>query len=143
MKATNIIWDTDGEDISLPSEIEIPEGMTDEDEISDFLSDTTGFCHEGFVLEFDDPRDIIIKLIFFYGDTPDMCEYKLTVPFDVTYAQVWDTFKKEHVDCLDIHNADSPYKHSKTPDSLIKYVTKKHGWRYEKIHFELEMEFDS
>lgn len=60
MKATNIEWDIDDEyteeekeDLlaTLPTKIEIPEGMTDEDEISDFLSDETGFCHKGFVLE--------------------------------------------------------------------------------------------
>ena len=50
MKAINIQWDTDGEDIQLPSEIDIPNGMTDGDEISDYLSDTTGFCHYGFEL---------------------------------------------------------------------------------------------
>ena len=60
MKATNIEWDIDNEyteeekeDLlaTLPTEIEIPEGMTDEDEISDYISDETGFCHKGFVLE--------------------------------------------------------------------------------------------
>lgn len=53
MKATNIIWDVDYEEDleNLPTEIEIPEGMTDEDEISDYISDETGFCHKGFVLE--------------------------------------------------------------------------------------------
>lgn len=54
MKATNIKWDTDGNKMladALPSEMEIPEGMTDEDEISNFISDTTGFCHFGFVIE--------------------------------------------------------------------------------------------
>lgn len=51
MKAVNIQWDTDGEDIPLPNEIEIPEGMTNEDNISDYLSDVTGFCHKGFELE--------------------------------------------------------------------------------------------
>jgi hypothetical protein len=53
MRAINIEWDTDGEDIDLPTEIEIPEGMTDEDEISDYLSDETGFCHYGFELAED------------------------------------------------------------------------------------------
>lgn len=48
MKATNIIWDADGEEISLPTEIDIPDGMEDEDEISDYLSKVTGFCHKGF-----------------------------------------------------------------------------------------------
>ena len=54
MKAVNIKWDTDGDmEVfdELPTEIEIPEGMTDEEEISDYISDETGFCHNGFVLE--------------------------------------------------------------------------------------------
>lgn len=52
MKAVNILWDVDDqEDLEmLPKEIEIPEGMTDEEEISDYLSDETGFCHCGFEL---------------------------------------------------------------------------------------------
>lgn len=54
MKAVNIEWDTDGDqDLfdSLPREIEIPDGMTDEEEISDYLSDTTGYCHFYFELK--------------------------------------------------------------------------------------------
>ena len=62
MKAVNIMWDvSDGtedmkkEDIleileTLPTEIEIPDEMTDEEEISDYISDETGFCHYGFEL---------------------------------------------------------------------------------------------
>lgn len=53
MKAINIKWDTDGDMKlfrELPFEIEIPEGITDEDDISDYLSDKTGFCHDGFEL---------------------------------------------------------------------------------------------
>ena len=52
MKATNIEWDVDDEgDLAfLPTEIEIPDEMEDEDEISDYLSDITGFCHKGFNL---------------------------------------------------------------------------------------------
>lgn len=53
LKAVNIMWDTDGNKKlfkMLPKEIEIPEGMTDDDEISDYLSDVTGYCHEGFRL---------------------------------------------------------------------------------------------
>lgn len=52
MRATNIKWDTDGMVINnLPSEIEIPKDMEDIDEIADYLSDVTGFCHDGFNLE--------------------------------------------------------------------------------------------
>lgn len=53
MKAINIKWDTDGNMEllkELPSEMEIPEGMTNKNEISDYLSDEIGFCHYGFDL---------------------------------------------------------------------------------------------
>lgn len=49
LKAKNIQWDTDPDDeVGLPTEIDIPEGLVDEDEISDYLSNLTGFCHKGF-----------------------------------------------------------------------------------------------
>lgn len=52
MKAINIIWDVDNKNDRqfLPTEIEIPNNITDEDEISDYISDLTGFCHCGFTL---------------------------------------------------------------------------------------------
>lgn len=54
MKAYNILWDVDGDNEvleTLPDEIEIPEEIEDdEEEISDYLSDVTGFCHAGFCL---------------------------------------------------------------------------------------------
>lgn len=52
MKAVNIKWDTDGNlklAEELPSKIEIPNGMA-KDEIEDYLSEMTGFCHYGFQL---------------------------------------------------------------------------------------------
>lgn len=54
MKAVNIEQDTDGDMTlleSLPKEIEIPEDIEDKDEISDYLTDETGFCHFGFEIE--------------------------------------------------------------------------------------------
>lgn len=50
MKAINIQWDSDVPE--LPNEIEIPENIpNDEDAISDYLSDVTGFCHKSFGLD--------------------------------------------------------------------------------------------
>lgn len=48
----NIIeWDKDkDDDTKLPETIEIPEGMIDEEEISDYLSEQTGYCHKGFFI---------------------------------------------------------------------------------------------
>ena len=53
MKAINIKWDVDTEEEleDLPTEIEIPNNIDIEDDvISDYLSDVTGFCHYSFEL---------------------------------------------------------------------------------------------
>lgn len=59
MKAINIQWDVDDErDLEgLPTEIVIPKELEDkydeigyDDEISDYISDVTGFCHKGYEL---------------------------------------------------------------------------------------------
>lgn len=51
LMATNIKWDMDDDDnTELPETMEIPEDMEDEDEISDYLSEQTGYCHKGFDL---------------------------------------------------------------------------------------------
>ena len=53
MKAINIDWDVDHiKDLeTLPKEIIIPDGIKDPEDISDYISDKTGFCHLGFELE--------------------------------------------------------------------------------------------
>lgn len=49
MRAVSINWDTDGERITgLPTEVDIPEEITDEDDVADYLSDTFGYCVFGF-----------------------------------------------------------------------------------------------
>ena len=40
--ATGIEWETDGEDVDLPEEVEIPENVSDDD-IADYLSDKYNF----------------------------------------------------------------------------------------------------
>lgn len=59
MKAVNIKWISDGSDIVLPSEMEIPEEFigdngVDEDLVSDWLSDETGWLHDGFEITEED-----------------------------------------------------------------------------------------
>ena len=53
MKVTDIIWETDGEVVDLPSEVEVDDDMLD-DEIADYLSDTYGWLVESFSLPMDD-----------------------------------------------------------------------------------------
>lgn len=56
MKAIHILWDVDEDEDTtnayLPEEVEIPRELEgkDEEEISDYLTDLTGFCHKGFEL---------------------------------------------------------------------------------------------
>ena len=63
LKAINIKWDTDGDKEvlnELPTEVTIPNELEELykkdreyalEEISDWLSDETGFCHTGFEIE--------------------------------------------------------------------------------------------
>ena len=62
IKVTDIDWDTDGEDVDLPTEVDIPyydldlDGTEEddyiiEDEISEYLSDVYGWLHNGFDYE--------------------------------------------------------------------------------------------
>lgn len=57
MRAVNIEWDVDEPEQldDLPESVDIPDRITDTEEISDYLSDLTGFCHNGYVLEDYDP----------------------------------------------------------------------------------------
>lgn len=55
MRAIDIKWDTDGDEEilkTLPKEMDIPDDV-DEENVADWLSDETGFCVLGFVLEAD------------------------------------------------------------------------------------------
>lgn len=56
MRAYNISWDTDGDKdllATLPTTVTIPDGIAEED-VGDYLSELTGFCHFGFDLDMDD-----------------------------------------------------------------------------------------
>ena len=59
MKKTvyNIGYDTDGETVELPTEleIEVPDDLTEQEDIEEYLSDeisnVTGYCHKGFLIK--------------------------------------------------------------------------------------------
>ena len=53
MLVSRIVWETDGEEIDLPTEVEVEDRMSD-DEIADFLSDTYGWLVIAFSLPMDD-----------------------------------------------------------------------------------------
>jgi hypothetical protein len=53
MKAVDIIWETDGEEIDLPTEVELPSDFErdDEDAITDYLSDEYGWLVISYEIE--------------------------------------------------------------------------------------------
>ncbi len=51
MYAVDIKWDTDDEDVDLPNIVKVPDDLIDGKDISDWLSDKYGFCHDGFALK--------------------------------------------------------------------------------------------
>lgn len=60
MKAVRIEWDVDDpKDLeSLPTGVRIPSGIDEDEEISDYLTELTGFCHKGFAVTDDDFDDV-------------------------------------------------------------------------------------
>ena len=49
IEIVDIDWETDGEDVDLPSSVRVPSDL-EEDEIADYLSDNYGFLVNGFVM---------------------------------------------------------------------------------------------
>ena len=83
IKATNIEWDIDvdeeleeEEEISLPDTIIIPHTIEedDDDAVSDYISEMTGFCHYGFCIEecYDDE---VLGYIAEHTSDPTDCVY--------------------------------------------------------------------
>lgn len=94
MKAIKIKWDTDGDEAlfrTLPTALEIPEGMSDVDEISDWLSDEVGFCHEGFELVKE------MKIYIIERDNPE-CRPNPEVYMDGKVA--FEKVREEYNSCM-------------------------------------------
>lgn len=97
LKAINIKWDTDGDEEvlqDLPTEMIIPDDLEEyyyrdrkyeEDrryvmeEISDWLSEETGFCHDGFEIVKEVTKESVEEELYdffhdkmFTGDAPDI-----------------------------------------------------------------------
>lgn len=71
MIVSDIIWETDGEEVDLPTEVEVADGL-DDDQIADYLSDTYGWLVIGFALPMDDnDRD-------YFGEYVNQVEAKVS-----------------------------------------------------------------
>lgn len=107
MKAVNIKWDVDNnEDLDfLPTEIKLPYGMTDDEEISDYISEKTGFCHGGF--------DLIVGLCTFPDDDKNYCKYfEVEENFLLDILERLDTFHTQ--EGVDLENFLDNYDWTET-----------------------------
>ena len=114
LKAINIKWDTDGDKEvfnDLPREMIVPDELEKMykkdkeyafDEISDWLSDETGFCHDGFKIEREITKESIENELYdFFNDkmeTGEAPEIEWVRRFKGTLATVDNGIV---IDCVD------------------------------------------
>lgn len=98
---TDVKFDTDGEDVSLPATFEFSydellDGEALEQRVSDDLSAATGFCHTGFAMVLGDCdvrasiRDYVEDHYQHFGAYPGEVTYTLDADNEVTYD--FDTY---------------------------------------------------
>lgn len=110
MKATNIIWDVDDEDVRLPSEILLPHDMEDEEEISDYITECTGFCHKGFSLT--KRLNLTVQCMAVYNsgiDVPDSMNLEDAIEYAKAHINEINVGEMEYIgdsDVLDEENCD-------------------------------------
>ena len=53
MIAYNIKWDVDDPSTlkTLPVSMFVPDNLSTDEEISDYITEATGFCHKGFLIK--------------------------------------------------------------------------------------------
>lgn len=108
MVAKNILWDTDGDMLALsdlPHRMRIPKSMTDPEEISDYLTEKTGYCHKGFDLiqeeleEFEQECYEAYQLEWMLSH-----EYSLAEALNTVGSNFQDSINKEKPDIADAYN---------------------------------------
>lgn len=88
MRATNIIWDTDGDGeiaLSLPNEIKLPQNL-DKDCVADYLSDQTGWLVESYDIEPDEHLNMRTLDLPFLPDGVTWRRADLSSPADLADA---------------------------------------------------------
>ena len=121
MKATNIKWETDGQNVQLPSEIEIPSHISadDEDAITDYLSDETGWLVISYDIE-----DTEEKPYALYSDAECISEH---TTFEEAEKAFNDEIKTNPDSEVDVLSADGTISYlSYDPDNGNIYRNERH-----------------
>lgn len=133
VKAVNIKWVTDGENVELPKEMEIPDKYIDDkgidyEGVSDWLSDTTGWLHDGFgISNYQLSRPTIETIIDYCNDLEaseklevyefgEKCDLVLHIYKDEDYDPVKD---KDLYNLVTIHTAQKGEWVDDTEDTYV------------------------
>lgn len=113
IKITEIDWETDGEDVELPSSVMVPSDL-EEDEIADYLSDNYGWLVNGFIMgaeTFDAEYDFQnVAITTITADNEEEAREKFAGSYDASH-EIWDI--------VDVREAETM-----TPSEVRVKVTK-------------------
>ena len=83
-----------------------------------------------------------IRINFFWDDGDDMLEFVFVVPNNVTMEEIKETLIKTH-NFLDREDETDLYGTSgRCPVTLIDYICKEYGWKWENFSFDIDMNFN-
>lgn len=83
-----------------------------------------------------------LKINFFWDNKIDMREFSIYVPNKTTIEEVSEALKKIHK-YLDTEDKTGTYKNNgRNPETLITYVCEEYGWRWEKMKFDIDLDFN-
>lgn len=118
--AFNIQWDTnENQEIfkELPKEVIIPNHIIEEDKsqdeilelISDYINDTTGYCHEGFKVRKEKTKKLNLTIV-----CQAIYQSHIIVPVDMSFEEAIEYAKQHLNEC----NIETPLEYVSDSDSL-------------------------
>lgn len=72
----------------------------------------------------------------------DSKEFIITVPVNVSIADIETAMKKAHRFLTSEDEEDSYGVYGRTPEFLVEYVCEKNGWLFKKLEFNSIMDFE-
>lgn len=88
-------------------------------------------------------RTLNLRINFFWDDGDDMEAFELTVPSNVSNAEILDTLKKEHEYLCEEDEEDVYGKTGRTPETLLNYICNKYyGWSWRDFQYDIDVNFN-
>lgn len=88
-------------------------------------------------------RTLNLRINFFWDDGDDMEIFELTVPSNVSNAEILDALKKEHEYLCKEDEEDVYGKTGRTPETLLNYICDKYyGWSWRDFQYDIDVNFN-